>query len=122
TRIGVGDTNGDGHTDLMWGNPTSGQVSTWLLNGAGTVIGYQTLNKLCGATNGCSSRWTPIGVGDTNGDGHSDLMWGNPTSGQVSTGLATGSGTVHGYQTLNKLCGATNGCSSRRTPNGEGGP
>ena len=46
----------------MWGNPISGQVASWLLNGTGTVIGSQHLSLHCGAANGCSATWVPIGL------------------------------------------------------------
>jgi hypothetical protein len=33
----------NGYPDLMWFNPTSGVVSSWLLDGAGHVLGTQPL-------------------------------------------------------------------------------
>jgi hypothetical protein len=118
--IGLGDVNGDGHTDLMWGNPGSGVVQSWLLNGAGKVIGSQRLSLLCGAGNGCSASWVPIGLGDVNGDGHVDLMWFNPGSGVVQSWLLNGAGKVTGSQSLSLTCGAGNGCSASWVPIGLG--
>jgi hypothetical protein len=37
-------------------------VSTWLLNGAGTVMGAQNLDWHCDAASGCASQWQPIGL------------------------------------------------------------
>ena len=42
---------------LMWFNPASGQVASWLFNRFGTVVGSQTLSLHCGAATGCSDRW-----------------------------------------------------------------
>jgi Tol biopolymer transport system component len=109
---GVADINGDGHADVTWWNPSSGQVAAWLLNGSGTVTGSQILSQRCGAANGCSASWFPIELGDVNGDGHTDVMWWSPTSGQLSSWLLNGAGTVIGYQTLSQRCGVANGCSN----------
>jgi hypothetical protein len=114
----LADVNGDGHVDLMWWNPSSGQVSSWLLNGAGTVKGVQTLNQRCGASNGCYPPWVPIDAGDVNRDGHVDLLWGNPFSGGLSSWLLDGAGTVIGYQALTRGCGRANGCSQNWYPLG----
>src|SRR2546423_1421429 len=38
----AGDFNGDGKTDLLWYNKSSGQVEVWLLNGT-TMLGGGTL-------------------------------------------------------------------------------
>jgi hypothetical protein len=59
--VGTGDVNGDGRADLTWFDPVSGNVTSWLLNGAGTFIGSQTLSWQCSAASGCSSTWRPIG-------------------------------------------------------------
>jgi hypothetical protein len=126
--LGLADVNGDGHSDLMWWNPTTGAISTWLLNGSGTVLGYQPLSKTCGVAGGCSDSWVPIGLGDVDGDGHPDLMWGNATTGAISTWLLNGSGAVLGYQPLSKTCGTAGGCSDNWAPlglgdlNGDGHP
>jgi hypothetical protein len=37
--IGTGDFNGDGYSDILWQNPTSGQVEIWEMTGT-KVIGY----------------------------------------------------------------------------------
>ena len=114
--LGLADVNGDGNPDLVWWDPSSGAVSTWLLNGSGTVLGYQALSKTCGTAGGCSDNWIPLGLADVNGDGHPDLVWWDPSSGAVSTWLLNGSGTVLGYQALSKTCGTAGGCSDNWHP------
>ena len=108
----------DRATGLTWYNPTTGVVSTWLLNGTGTVTGTQELNWHCDAASGCASNWQPIGIGDLNGDGHADVTWYNRTTGVVSTWLLNGTGTVTGTQELTWPCDAASGCASNWQPIG----
>ena len=56
--VGAEDVNRDGRLDLTWHNPTTGQVSTWLLNAA-TVTGSSELSWKCDAT--YSRSWKPLG-------------------------------------------------------------
>ncbi|MBV9677084.1 MAG: FG-GAP repeat protein, partial [Acidobacteriaceae bacterium] len=37
----------------------------------------------CGASDGCSQNWKPVGVGDFNGDGNQDVLWHNDVTGQL---------------------------------------
>jgi hypothetical protein len=37
-------------------------LKSWLLNGAGKVMGSQSLSLVCGAGDGCSYGWVPIGL------------------------------------------------------------
>lgn len=60
--IGLGDIDGDGDQDLMWHNFTGGQVTTWLLDGHGTVTGTQTLDWTCDYT--CGQTWNPVSIVD----------------------------------------------------------
>ena len=70
SRRAIGDLNGDGTNDLLWHNPTTGNVDLWkLVNGqwAGSVdigphpLGYQV-----------------AGIADFDLDGTSDVLWYNP--------------------------------------------
>jgi hypothetical protein len=54
--VGLGDLNGDGHQDLMWYDSTTGEVSTWLLNGYGNVVTKQSLQW--GAATAAPARTT----------------------------------------------------------------
>lgn len=101
-------------TDLMWFDRSSGQVSTWLLNGHGNVLGAQSMNWTCSYASGCSTAWVPVGTGDLDNDGNQDLTWFNAGSGEVSTWLTDGSGTVLGTQWVDWRCGS--GCSSQWRP------
>ncbi|MEU8633190.1 FG-GAP repeat protein [Amycolatopsis sp. NPDC048633] len=50
---GLGDLNGDGHQDLMWYDSTTGEVSSWLLNGYGNVVTKQSLQWVCSYRSTC---------------------------------------------------------------------
>ena len=66
--IGTGDFNDDGHSDILFQNTTSGQVSIQEMNGT-NVIGGGTISANPGLS------WHAIGTGDFNGDGHSDILF-----------------------------------------------
>jgi hypothetical protein len=118
--VGAGDLNNDGNQDLTWFNPGTGVVSTWLTNGAGTVLGKQDLDWHCDYASGCSSQWRPVALGDVNGDGRADLLWWNPTSGVVSAWLLNGYGNVLAKQDLDWHCDYASGCANEWRPIGAG--
>jgi hypothetical protein len=61
------DVNGDGHVDLTWwgfGPGGGGQIASWLLDGAGNVIGTSYLSSTCDPEDPeVTCRWHPIGYG-----------------------------------------------------------
>jgi hypothetical protein len=70
------DLNGDGTTDLVWHNTTTGEVAVWLLNGAGIAA-----SAFLG---GVPAEWALKGMGDVDGNNTADLIWRNTTSGLVA--------------------------------------
>ena len=77
TAVGVGDFNGDGHSDLLWTDAT-GTAAVWEMNGTALLAK--------GAPAGQIGRgWGVAGVGDFNGDGKSDILWVNGGSAAVWT-------------------------------------
>ena len=84
---GVADFNRDGFTDLLWHNQGSGQVGIWIMSGAdGTVVDHDAMLTW----NVKGTDWHLKGVGDFNRDGHVDLIWHNPGTGQVGTWTMNG--------------------------------
>jgi hypothetical protein len=71
------DFNGDGKADLLWRNKTTGDRdhAIWLMNGA-------TLTNAAFLPHVSDGAWTISGVGDLDGDGHSDIVWRNTVTGQ----------------------------------------
>ena len=116
--VGTGDFNGDGNTDLLWHNATTGGLAAWLLNGSGTVTEALGLSWTCSAASGCSRDWKPVGTGDFNGDGSTDLLWHNATTGRVTAWLLNRGGIVSGEMDLSWTCGAASGCSQAWLPVG----
>jgi hypothetical protein len=86
--LGSGDFNGNGTPDLLWYNPTSGQVGEWLIQN-GAVQSFTALGNVAPG-----SGWNYAGMGDFNGDGTPDLLWYNPTSGQVAAWLIQNGGIL----------------------------
>jgi hypothetical protein len=79
------DFNGDNKSDILWRNPSTGNVALWLMNG-GTLLNSFGFGNM--------SPWVVVGVGDFNGDGSkADILWQNPVTGIVALWLMSG-GTV----------------------------
>ncbi|MEI6206917.1 MAG: SUMF1/EgtB/PvdO family nonheme iron enzyme [Desulfuromonadales bacterium] len=81
--VATGDINGDGITDLIWWNKSTGQVYVMLINGttiAGGNIIYTEPN----------TNWKIVAAADFNGNGKAELLWWNSTTGQVAIGQTNG--------------------------------
>lgn len=87
--IGFGDFNGDSRTDLLWYNTTTGAISGWLLDG------FSLLQATDYGSVAFNSGWQPVGVGDFNADGRSDLIWYHAVSGDISAWLINGAVVEH---------------------------
>ena len=85
----TGDFNGDGITDILWRNSTTGYLTEWL----GTSNGSFTDNSAHAGTGAADNSWQVAGTGDFNGDGIDDILWRNTTTGYVTEWLGTSNGS-----------------------------
>jgi hypothetical protein len=77
------DFNGDGKTDILWRNKTTGQNVVWLMNGA-NYSSYAELLQVA------DTNWKIVGTGDFNGDGKTDILWRNMSTGHNVVWLMDG--------------------------------
>src|SRR5439155_1079265 len=76
TVAGIGDFDGDAKVDILWRNASSGQNYIYPMNGTSikaTEGFFRTVADM---------NWQVKGVGDFDGDGKADIVWGNSSSGE----------------------------------------
>jgi hypothetical protein len=91
TIAGVGDFNGDGKADVLWQDAVGGQVQA----GAWESSPDGGANWVSFGTGG--PGWTIVGVGDYDGDGKSDVLWRNSSTGQVGAWESSRGGGVSSW-------------------------
>jgi hypothetical protein len=79
----LADANGDGLADIYWTNPTTNQMSVWLLNGAHVLAPGPVIP-------GPGAGWTGVTSADFNRDGLNDLIWTNADRGAMAVWLLNG--------------------------------
>jgi hypothetical protein len=81
----VADFNGDGHPDLVWQDPVTGESQIWFMGGADgtTFLSSVLLTE--------SNTWRIAAAADFNLDGHPDLVWLDPVSGHAQVWYLAGS-------------------------------
>jgi hypothetical protein len=100
-----------GDSRLVWHNPTTGELSQWILAGT-SVTRFATLAAKCARSTGCASSWNPVGTGafhDSNDYRGADILWHNPDSGELSVWMVDG--TAVEPLSLSARCGRADGCS-----------
>jgi hypothetical protein len=78
-----GDFNGDGQSDVLWQNASTGEVGAWLMNGPSFSSWSSTGTAPIG--------WQIVGTGPFDGSGNTDILWENTSTGQVGLWLMDGS-------------------------------
>ena len=74
---GIADFDGDGDSDLLWQNQTTGALYFWFMNGTAVETGAYLSASMA------DTRWQVRGAEDFNGDGVPDLLWHNQVTGQL---------------------------------------
>ncbi|MBP7867391.1 MAG: hypothetical protein KA419_15770 [Acidobacteria bacterium] len=74
------DFNGDGYTDILWRNGTTGALGDWYVTPAGAAAGALTGTVSDG-------NWQVFGSGDFNSSGIADLIWRNVSTGDLAIWL-----------------------------------
>src|SRR5208337_2790458 len=78
---GVGDFTGNGTDDILFYNANTGIVGEWLMQN-GQLASSQAIGSL-----GVGSGWTVAGVGDYTGNGTSDILFYNTSTGAAGEWL-----------------------------------
>jgi len=76
--VATADFGGDGRPDILWRNTTSQRLVIWTMNGT-TKIGNLTPNP----DHAVDANWEVVGAADMNGDGKTDFVWYNRSSGRA---------------------------------------
>ena len=86
---GGGDFDGDGKSDVLWRDATTGDLSVWT-----TINGTTIVAPVTGAAGpGTYTSTTGLqvqGIGDFNGDGKSDILWRDAVTGDTSIWFMNG--------------------------------
>jgi hypothetical protein len=91
---GLADLNGDGHNDVVWQHPQTGELYVWFMNGTTPTSGAP-LNPGRFA----DVDWQLRGLADFNGDGSVDLLWQHRRTGELYVWFMNGTTAVSGAST-----------------------
>lgn len=86
--VTTADFNGDGKSDILLQDSASGQTAIWLMDG---------VNQLAGSGNASANlgvAWKASGTADYNGDGISDILLRNTTTGAYSAMMMSGTSVL----------------------------
>ncbi|AFY36243.1 VCBS repeat-containing protein [Calothrix sp. PCC 7507] len=81
----IGDFSGDGKTDIFWHNESTGENTTWLMDG--TTLTTETFLSP-------TSTSSKASLGDYNGDGKTDIYWRDYAGGADEVWTTNGDGTT----------------------------
>ncbi len=89
--VGTADFDNDGRRDLLWHHQIDGSLAVWFMNGTSQIAG-----KPITPASLPDISWQVRGVGDLDGDGHTDLIWQNTGDGRVAVWLMEGLTRISG--------------------------
>ena len=92
--VGTGDFDGNGLSDVLLHNQTSGDVGAWLLQTGGAPNVWKSMGVAP------ANAWKVVGTGDFDGNGLSDVLLHNQTSGDVGAWLLQTGGAPNGWKTM----------------------
>lgn len=78
--VGADEFDGDGNTDLVWHNGTTGQTQIWYMQGSHRVS-FANLDASLNVTD--ASGWRIAAVGDFDNDARPDFLWHNGSTGET---------------------------------------
>jgi Protein of unknown function (DUF1566)/FG-GAP-like repeat len=81
---GIGDFDGNGRADILWRNQASGRAVMSYHNTDGSVLSWPVVSDYIALST------SALKVGDINGDGKSDIVWRNLSTGNVVISLMNG--------------------------------
>lgn len=76
------DMNGDGSLDMIWQHAGNGQLAVWYLSGP-NLLNSAYISDVEGTPTEPDLDWKIVAAGDTNLDGHVDLVWRHRVNGAI---------------------------------------
>ena len=95
----TGDVDGDGSTDIVWRNTTSGEVVLWFMNGS--TVSKETDLLAPGVSVGAD--WQVVGFSNADNQRGNDLLWRNSNSNSLAIWTLSRNGLEAGTRILEGL-------------------
>ncbi len=95
----TGDVDGDGSTDIVWRNTTSGEVVLWFMNGS--TVSKETDLLAPGVSVGAD--WKIVGFSNADNQRGNDLLWRNSNSNNLAIWTLSRNGLEAGTRILNEI-------------------
>jgi ELWxxDGT repeat protein len=92
TIAGLGDFDGDGKTDILWRQASTGALVEWTMFGPTVSAAGSTGNlTFQGNVVAPDASWSVVQIDDFNGDGRADVLWRQSTTGSLAEWIMGGS-------------------------------